>query len=234
LHPRTNDEYFEYFFKLAKNIKYNLVVYLDNDVKTFLLSKMEFGPNVIFKNINNVFTFIDKYLEDDKRIISSEIYKNKIPTERKQNPEHIYSEYNLMTASKFNFLNNARTCYPEYSFYAWIDFGYVREESSVPKNIDVNLLPKKITCHTILNPPQYISPEFMLKSYDIYITGGGYILHSSIIDKFEKLCDKKIKEWHNKFITDDEQSLVLQIYFDNPDLFHLIQDNNWFSIFKIL
>jgi hypothetical protein len=234
LHPRTNDEYFEYFFKLAKNIKYNLVVYVDNNIKTLLLSKMTFGPNIIFKNRTDVFTFIDKYLDDDKKIISSENYKNKIPNERKQNPEHIYSEYNLINHSKINFVSNARDCYPEYSFYSWIDFGYAREEKFIPKNLMVYNLPHKIIYHNILTPLQYISPDDMLKTGDIYMTGSSYIVHKSLVYKFEKLYDKKIKDWHSNFITDDDQSLVLQLYFENPDLFHLIQNNNWFSLFTVL
>jgi len=233
-YTRTNEEYYKYFINLAKGIEYNLIVYVEDYVKKELLLRSSFGSNVIFCNINDVFTFMDKYLENDKIVMASNIYKNKIPNERKNNPEHIYSEYNLMNHNKINFISNAKVCYPDYSFYSWIDFGFVREEMSIPRNINISKLPHKIIYHNILVPSYYIDPNDILKTDNIYLTGSGYIIHSSLVKQFENLYDNKIKELHKNFISDDDQSVVLQIYFDNPNIFHLIQNNNWFSIFNIL
>jgi hypothetical protein len=62
-YKRTNEEYYEYFANLTNNIKYNLVVYLDDDIKNILLKKYNFASNIIFKNINDVETFYNKYLD---------------------------------------------------------------------------------------------------------------------------------------------------------------------------
>ena len=50
-------------------------------------------------------TFYNKFLEIDRNVMNSDIYKNKIPIYRKNNPEHLYSEYNLINHSKINFVN---------------------------------------------------------------------------------------------------------------------------------
>jgi hypothetical protein len=234
---RTNEEYFEYFLNLIKHCEYNIILYADCDVIKILLNRININNiscNLVIKNFNSVNTFLSKYLENDKQIISSDTYKNKIPNERKDNPEHKYSEYNLLNHSKINFISDAKKKWPNYSFYSWIDFGYARQENFIPRNINIERLPYKIVYHTFHKPTQYIDPNIMLTSFDIYLTGGAYIIHTSLVSAFEELYDNKIKEWQEMCISDDDQNLVLQIYFDRPELFHLIQNNNWFSFYNII
>lgn len=40
------------------------------------------------------------------------------------------------------------------------------------------------------------------------------------------------KKWQNDYICDDDQALVLQLYYDNPSIFNIILDNEWFSLFR--
>jgi hypothetical protein len=39
-----------------------------------------------------------------------------------------------------------------------------------------------------------------------------------LVENFETLWENKLIEWQEKYITDDDQNLVLQLYFDNPYL----------------
>jgi hypothetical protein len=231
---RTNKEYYDMFIKLASNIKYNMLVYVEDDIKDILTSLCSFNSNIIFKNMNHVFTFSDRHLLNDQVIMESETYKRKIPAHRSVNPEHVYSEYNFVNHNKINYVSNAKHCFPDYSFYSWIDFGYVRDESSIPRNINVAKLPHKIIYHCNVQPTTRIDPNYMLTSDCIFITGSSYIIHSSLVNTFEELYERKIKEWQANYITDDDQNLVLQLYFDYPDLFHLIQNKTWFSLYNIL
>ena len=231
---RDNSEYFNCFLKLANNIEYTLIVFFDDDVMEYLTTQYTFKSNIIFKKLNDVDTFLDKYLDQDLTIMTSDEYKNKIPSERKCNPEHCYSAYNLINHSKINFVSECKKIYPEYEFYSWIDFGYVRDEKSIPRIINISTLPNKIIYHCLLYPTHKIDPNVMLRSDDIYLTGSSYIIHSSQVLLFEQLYENKIKEFHEKCITDDDQNLILQLYYDYPDMFHLIQNNNWFSLFNIL
>ena len=231
---RTNEEYFECFMRLANSIKYTLIVYVDNYIKDELISKYSFASNIIFRDMTTVDTFLNKYVSTDKAIMNSEIYKNKIPVDRKLNPEHCFSEYNLINHSKINFVKDSQIHYPNYEYYSWIDFGYVKNNDSIPRNINLSLIPKKITYHCIRQPTYRIDPNTMLRSHDIYITGSSFIVHSSLVCKFNELWENKIIEWQKINITDDDQSLILQIYYDNPELFNLIQNNSWFSLFNII
>jgi hypothetical protein len=231
---RTNADYYNVFLKLAKNIKYNIIVYVNDEIKEQLMTLCSFNSNIIFKNMNNVFTILDRHLLKDKIIMESQIYKQKIPPHRVTNPEHVYSEYNFVNHNKINYVSNAKQCFPDYSFYSWIDFGYVKDESSIPRNINVSNLPHKIIYHCLIQPKTRIDPNYMLTSDCIFITGSSYIIHSSLVNTFEELYEQKIKEWQANYITDDDQNLVLQLYFDYPDLFHLVQNNTWFSLYNIL
>ena len=48
------------------------------------------------------------------------------------------------------------------------------------------------------------------------------------------MYEKKILEWHKKMITDDDQSLILQLYYDNPEIFEFKLNNKWFSLYNLL
>ena len=53
---------------------------------------------------------------------------------------------------------------------------------------------------------------------------------STYLNKYLK--NDKIIEWHQQYITDDDQNLVLQLYYEKPHLFHLIHNYTWFSLYK--
>lgn len=237
LYPRKNEEYFEYFLNLANNIEYTLIVYLDTNIKDELLNKnkYKFKKNILFLDSNSLDTFYDKYLFKDNIIMNSNEYKNKIPLERQNNPEHLYSAYNMVNHSKVNFIHNTKLLFPKYEYYSWIDFGYVREASNCPKNINIESLSKKITYHCLEVPNlnNKISENDMLKCDTVFITGSSFIVHNEIVNKFHYIYEKKILEWHKKMVTDDDQNLVLQLYYDNPEIFELKLNNKWFSLYNL-
>ena len=232
---RSNAEYFNNFIFLCNNIKYTLLVYIENNIREQLLMEYSFNlDNIIFKDYHSVSTYMDKYLKNDKIIMSSNIYKDKIPTHRKYNPEHLYSEYNLINHNKINFVSDVKKLYPNYAFYSWIDFGYVKNIESVPQNINIYNLPHKIIYQCINIPTNYIDPNEMLANDTIFISGSAFIIHRSLIKNFEIIYEQKINEWHQKYISDDDQNLVLQLYYEKPHIFHLIQDYAWFSLYKYI
>ena len=231
---RNFEDYCFYFMNLANNIKYNLVCYIEDDVKGYLKSKFKFNDNILFENLNKVDSFLKKYNNLTKDIINSEDYQNKIPNDRKTNPEHLHSEYNTMNFSKLNFLKFTKEKYDCYDFYAWIDFGCIRMWSmdSIPKNINLQLLKEKITfhCFSIPDIKNKIHEYDMLKSHEIFFDGSQFIIHKSFIDLFENLCEKKIIDWIKINTTDDDQNLFLQIYYDNPSLFELVINDEYYSL----
>ena len=230
---RSDDEYLADFLNLIKNIEYKLVVYIEEDMKK-KMRNIKFKENIIIKNLDNVNTFYNKYLEKDTNIIKSKEYLNKIPENRKKCPEHCQIGYNLITNSKINFVLDVKNIYPNYKFYSWIDFGtFNKQISNIPKNINIKLIKEKITYSCLkFIPENKISPEIMLTKNDIYFKGGAFIVYNELVELFHKLWENKIIEFHNKNITDDDQNILLQIYFDNPKLFDILYSNNWSSLFR--
>lgn len=233
----SNGRYIDYFYTLVNNIKYKLVVYLENDIKEIVIKNKTFSENIQFEDLNRVDTFYNKYIENDKIIITSDIYKNKIPDYRQKLPEHLYSEYNLINHSKINFVRHTKELYPNYLYYAWIDFGRMNESiENIPKNIDMSLLPTdKIVYHFIEDPPlQRIDENAMLCSNYVYMLGSSFIVPNKLVENFESIWEKKLIDWQNKYITDDDQNLVLQLYFDNPELFSKIKNEKWYNMYSNL
>ena len=71
----------------------------------------------------------------------------------------------------------------------------------------------------------------MLKTDKIFFDGGTFITSFKMLI-FYIIMERKIIEFHNKNITDDDQNIILQIYFDRPDLFDIKYSNDWFSLYR--
>jgi hypothetical protein len=236
VHKRTNEEYINYFLILAQNIEYNLIVYLDEIIKNELLQKYTFNDNIIFIDSNNVDTFYNKYLNEERRVISDVRFQSKIPRERfRNNPETWSAKYTLINHSKINYVKHAKDIYPDYSFYSWIDFGFVKNINNIPKNLSLENFPDRIMYQSFQNISENrLNAIQMLKINDVKIAGSPFVIPKSLIDRFETLYENKINQWHENYICDDDQGLVLQLYYENRHLFHLIIDENWFSLYKHL
>ena len=232
-YKRSLNDYLECFLTLAKNIKYLLIVYLEPNIKHQLI-QIDFNDNIIFKDMNTVNTFYDKYLIHDNNILDSEEYKNKIPSARKKKPEHCQYGYNLINHSKICFVSNTKKLYPNYKYYSWIDFGTFNQDVlNIPNQLDLNLVSEKITYSCFNSPPsQRIDPNTMLQSDAVYLAGSTFIVYFEYVDIFYNLYENKLLEFQKHMITDDDQNLILQIYFDNPDLFDLKYSNKWFTLYK--
>lgn len=233
-YSRNNETYIDYFVKLASNITYKLIVYVENDI-LLQLSKYNFKSNIIFLSYDDVTTFYDEYIENEKRMIDSSEYIQKCRSDRRiKNPENWCAEYNLTTHNKINFVNHTKKLFPNYEYYSWIDFGCIRNRiDDIPKNIDTTKLHNKIHFAVLIKPPnEKISSDIILKTDDVYFDGSRFIVHNSLVQIFESHYRDLLEIWKKEIICDDDQSAVLQIYFDNKDLFQLYEDNEWFSLFR--
>jgi len=234
--PRTNNEYFKKFKLITENIKHNLIVFVEDDIKLQLIQEYNFPSNILFYNLNTTNSFLNSRLTEQKEIIESETYKNKIPIDRKGAPEHNYAEYNLINHSKINFVKEAKDLYPDYSFYSWIDFGFGKTNNHYPTIVEnVHLLPRKIIYQLYTPIPEIkISPNDMLKEHRIFFIGSSYIIPNEMINIFEKNYELKMVELEKDGVVDDDQNMLYQIYFDYPDMFYLINNSDWFSFYNLL
>jgi hypothetical protein len=235
-HTRSNQCYIDYFYNLSDTITYTLVVYVEDSIKEILLSQHTFRENIIFVDMNSVDTFYKKYLEKDKLIMSSKEFTTKIPQHRYCDPECLYSEYNLINHSKINFVSHTKKMFPNYIYYSWIDFGMMNEKvENVPRNINITLLEKKIIYHSPHpTPRERISADDMLKVDDVYFLGSAFIVFHDLVELFESMWESKIILWQQQHITDDDQNLIFQLYYDSPELFQKIENAEWYGFFRAL
>lgn len=228
-YQRDNKTYFENFKKLVDNLNYPIVAYVENKNK-FLIPK---SSNLTLEDFDKVDTFYKKYLDIENKIIESEEYKSLIPEHRKNNPEHVYASYNLVNHSKINILKDASEKNPGYTHYCWIDFGCINDLSIVPSRIDASKLNKTILLQCLKDPQNTnYSVKDMLKSDEIFIPGGMFIVPKELINSFEIIYESELKSCHEIGISDDDQNILYQISSKNPEIISRIMVGEWSSLFK--
>jgi hypothetical protein len=121
-----------------------------------------------------------------------------------------------------------------YEYYSWLDFGCIRNTiEDVPKNINFNKLHNKISYLALRMPPNDpINAEDMIHIHDVYLTGSLFITHNSLVEKHEELYRNLLEKWKNEVICEIDQVAILQIYFENKNLFELFISDEWFSLFR--
>ncbi len=235
VHQRSKDEYIQYFHLLVSSTDYPICLFVEPSFEFYLKSIKELPSHVFIYSIHDVDTFLTKYIDIEKEIIQSDEYQSKIPESRKIHPEHWNASYNLLNHSKINFIHEASKLYHHISFFSWIDFGFVRHLHHTPKNIDITLLPKdKIVRQVFQIPTQRFTPEEMLTKDDIYFTGAPFILHRDMVSLYHDIYEKKLLEFHQRRVVDDDQNVTLQIFYDNPDIFENIVCDEWFELYNCL
>jgi hypothetical protein len=228
---RDVTEYVQRFHTMVENMRYPIVAYVDSKTMPLINSY----KNVTVVDSASVGTFFEKYEATEQAIIDSDAYKNMIPSKRKNHPEHRYASYNLINHSKINYIKDAMEKYPEYTHYAWIDFGCVTDLSIIPCNMDLSKLdPSRVMNHYLILPSQPgRSPQEMLTTFDIYVMGSMFVLPKSLIVTYEQMYESELMHWHSIGVSDDDQSLVYQLMLKHPDMFlSLPSDGLWHVLFK--
>ena len=236
----TNDDYVTYFLNILNYMTYDTIVFVEQHIFDLIMTRSNntVKSNIQFVNIDNFIqnTFFTTLMERDQAVMNSDTYKNKLAYHRRFNPEHLYSEYNLINHSKISFIKQANAYY-KYDYYAWIDFGYVRNSDlNIPRNINVSVLPKKIMYNCFRHPDinDQIDPNVLLQLDDILIMGGSFILPNSLVDTYERLYEENLIQLYDQYITDDDQNVVVQINYNHPELFHLLKTDKWFNLYHTI
>jgi hypothetical protein len=77
-----------------------------------------------------------------------------------------------------------------------------------------------------------ISREGLLTLDYILAEGSSYIVPNGVVKWFEKKWQKELEYYHSLSLIDDDQSLLYFIITDYPEMFQVIHDIQWFSLFK--
>lgn len=233
---RSNDKYFEYFSNLAK-INNDMVIYTTKEFKKRILNARR------YINKNTTIIVLDSYVIDksynpkDKieEVMCRDDYVSKI-----SNPENIEywnSDYILINLFKSFYVTDAvNNGYIGTDLVAWIDFGYCREETTLPFDHEWSYPfdPDKIHLFNMneIDPSRSIAN--IVYSGDVYIQGCHIVAGKNMWGILKDLMIKSFNTLLDNSLSDDDQTVLLMSYMDSPDLFTLRYNSksDWFRIFK--
>lgn len=234
---RTNEEYFK-CFELLCQLKNKIVVFtqskfknkFDNIIKTIKKDLIVFYDDDI---INDQY-YIDKISEIQK----SPDYLNGILTvdcPEYWNPYYVFvnflkSKFCLEAINKLSKIDNT---------ISWIDFGYVKKQEQIPESKLWNYyFEDKIHMWNIKDIPEYLNLIEIIKMNTVYIQGCHIVASKNKWIIMNKLMEKQIKYLLNKNLIDDDQTLMLMSYLNEPHHFKIhreylnSKDLDWFFIFQ--
>ena len=154
-------------------------------------------------------------------------------TNYRTDPECTQPAYTLVNHSKYIFMERAHELFPDYTHYAWIDFGYQRTPD-VPHTLSFATLTDKIEISSFksLDPAAILDPfTFCMHSSHI-IQGGFFVVPKHRVTWLVAEYKKVIAEYHAQGLVDDDEGLVLQVYKKFPHEYTLHVTSKWFTHLK--
>ena len=213
-----DERYFENFNKIIKEYRTNIKIIAINDN---FLSTLPMW----------------KTADIEQEIMNNEEFKKKLGV-RREFPEHNYSKYTLINHCKIDLIAKAIDMdFSKNNYYAWVDFGFFKLHDNIPcKLLDINKFEKEKINYTLINP---INENDNDVNYNLMYArekiGGFFFLGSKEkMIEYQKVYHKGLDVFQKILsIADDDQHLVLQLYFMFPEMFCLhMTDGFWHTVFK--
>ena len=223
---RPVDTYLKWFSNLTK-LPIRLICYCEESIKTRLHSELEFFNTYPYEPEDTFLKFLDKEAD----IMNSSSYKDLV--KRRNDPETNRPGYNLVNHNKVVFIKRAANMFPGYTHYAWIDFGYLREEIKESVCFDFNILSDNITFAGFSRPhPSEIKTprEYCIDPGNTILQGSHFILKKEDVEWYYEEYYKTVILYFNEGLVDDDQAIVLQIYKNNFNKFNIILTSCWFDL----
>ena len=243
---RNTNQYIE-SFKVMLNYDYNMIIFIDDryigEVES-IINSSPYKHNKKLIPINeewltqNIWSW--SKLSREIEIMNSDNYKKLVLHRINAHyPENINPMYTILTHSKIDFVNyvidNNMT---NNDIVGWVDFGYFHNKTNdnfLPKGVldltkfdlskvniclikDIDERDKDII-YNLTKSPEKIGAYF-------------FIGRKEGMKEFQNLSHKWLVEYQKMGIADDEQSLWLQCYFENPGLFKKHVFNRWHAALK--
>lgn len=230
---RSFDDYLKYFkpfielfsydnlekYKL-KDIEYNMILYMDSTRINQFLDECDISKsNISIILINNAFMEknipIWNRLETETNIMNSNNFKNLL-NHRINCPEANNPKYTLINHSKIDFIVHTINNVYMADNYAWVDFGYFIKSSNIPLNmIDPYRFANNKINYTLIDMFDYRNANPILNIVFGQEKIGGFFFYGNkdVMLKYQKIYHKYLDEFQNMSICDDDQSLVLYMFF---------------------
>jgi len=127
---RTIEEYFEYFEFLVQGMKgRDFICFID---EPYADRVRKLGVQVFSYDIND--TYIPKHYPRHKELIETCAFHHFLPEHLRNQAEYTIPDYAMTLYSKQCFIRRASDMFPDFTHYAWVDFGYARtpEDAQFP------------------------------------------------------------------------------------------------------
>jgi glycosyltransferase involved in cell wall biosynthesis len=125
---RTVDDYITWFDDI-KTLP-GLVCFVDEPEATLIRERTGFS-NILPYDIDD--TFIPKFTTRQTEILKDPWF---VDQKFQGCPEYIHADYSLTLCAKACFIRRAAELFPDFTHYAWIDFGYSRDGDPVPTHLE--------------------------------------------------------------------------------------------------
>jgi hypothetical protein len=127
---RSTDEYFEYFGNLVEGMRgRDFICFIDEPDAERV---RQLGVRTFPYDIDD--TYIPKHYDRHKELIDTHAFHHLLPENLRNHAEYTIPDYALTLYSKQCFVRRASDMFPDFTHYAWVDFGYTRtrEDAQFP------------------------------------------------------------------------------------------------------
>ena len=124
---RSSNFYIDRVIEFIKNNNQPFIFFTEKRFINIInekLNSIELNNNYLYiYDINDYYTFFEKYNYIEEKIMHSDVYKEMIAEGRRNYPEHNYYKYNLINHSKINYVKISKILKSKFEWYSWVDFG---------------------------------------------------------------------------------------------------------------
>lgn len=235
--PRSTDSYFDYFENLSK-IKNDMVIFTSNDlVDRIKTIRDKNAPDSVTHVIGVNFDDSTRAIKPIIQMVQSQPEYAALMVDPHM-PEYWNADYVIVNFMKTDFVNHAYDAgLITTELAAWIDFGYARDNKTIPNNgmWKYSFDPKKM--HYFNKIPLDSRPIF-----DITRTNTVYIMGCHIVGGREawqnnlRLNYNSLKSLIRCGLVDDDQTILLMNYREDPEnieLHHIdAEKSGWYVVMK--
>ncbi len=226
---RDTDTYLQRFERLTK-LKNPIVCFTESkffdQIKAMREDIILIGVDSIFNDHEHLLDAID-FVQQDPNFIRF--------VDHKSSPERWSPEYVAINLMKAFFVTYAvENKLAPSNTYAWIDFGYVRDNTICPPGMEWKFDTKnKINLFTA-NQYTHSTPIFeIVRSGEVFVQGCHIVAPANKWRYLKDLMSSSLSILLSTGLIDDDQTLLLMSYRSNPNEFILnhVGNENWFVIF---
>lgn len=236
--PRTTETYFSYFENLSK-IKNDMVIYTSSDMADKIKSiRDRNAPDALTSVVAIDFNESTKAMRNVVQKIQSRPEYADLMIDPHM-PEYWNADYVIVNFMKTDFVNNAYdNGFINTELAAWIDFGYARDDKTIPKNgiWKYNFDPTKMHYFNKI-PIDERRPIFdIIRTNTVYIMGCHIVGGRSAWKNNLKLSYRNLSSMIRCGLIDDDQTILLMNYKDDPtniELHHIdAEKNGWYVVMQ--